>query len=290
MRIVQRALPSKLLRSLGVRELPLRMRRVTQQAKTNRIYSGIAHIAAKYVDSTSLTAHEYKVFSQNGEDGVLAEIFHRIGTTNRCFVEFGAEEGIECNAAFLANVCDWTGLFIEADDDSWEQLHSRYRFNDQVSTLKSLVTPANIDQLLADNAVPPEPDLLSIDIDGNDYWVWQAITGVKPRVVVIEYNSSIDPRAGLVQPYTTDAWDKSDFFGASLGALVCLAETKGYRLVHTELAGVNAFFVRDELAGHFSNVVVPTRSPNYYLRGGHHPADTQGRSYVAVDTVKMPEH
>ena len=137
-------------------------------------------------------------------------------------------------------------------------------------------TPAaeNVEELFAQAGVPPEPDVLSIDVDGNDYWIWKAISRYRPRLVVIEYNGSLDPTARRVMPYRPGyRWDHTSGYGASLGALEDLAVEKGYRLVHTELAGVNAFFVREDLAGGLpSGEAVPRRAASYALMGLEHPA------------------
>jgi hypothetical protein len=113
-----------------------------------------------------------------------------------------------------------------------------------------------------------------IDVDGNDYWIWRALEAFRPRVVVIEYNGDLDPTVPKVMPYAPGwRWDHTSGYGASLAALEALGADKGYRLVHTELAGVNAFFVRDELAGPLpAGDEVPRRSASHSLLGhGHRP-------------------
>ena len=131
----------------------------------------------------------------------------------------------------------------------------------------------NVNDVLAPAA--PEPDVLSIDIDGADYWVWEAITCIAPRVVVIEYNAALPRTSRLVQPRDRDRpWDGTDRFGASLGALESLGRRKGYVLVHTDLAGANAFFVREQYAHLFPEAESPARrSPNYQLQGNRHPSE-----------------
>jgi hypothetical protein len=135
------------------------------------------------------------------------------------------------------------------------------------------VEPGNVESLFGSAAVPEEPDVLSIDVDGNDYWIWSAIDRYRPRVVVIEYNGDLAPGSEQVMPYTPGfRWDHSSGYGASLGALEALAAEKGYVLVHTESAGVNAFFVRSELASDLPvGDVVPRRSANHALMGRGHP-------------------
>jgi hypothetical protein len=253
------------------------------------VHQELATLADRYEHPVAptpgdLTRHELRVFSQNGEDGVICELLRRIGIGARHFVEFGAEAGEEGNCVFLAEVLAWQGLFIEASDQ-FDALERRWAGRPRVETARSRVTPENVDALFAEHDVPAEPDVVSIDIDGNDYWVWEAMS-CRPRVVVVEYNGNLDTGAEvrLVQPYGEAAWDKTAFFGASLGALESLGRRKGYRLVHTDLAGVNAFFVHEELAGELpSGDLVPRRAANYRLGGRGHRPDPQGRSYVIVD-------
>ncbi len=235
-----------------------------------------------------LTPFELRVFSQNGEDGVLAEILTRIGAGECYFIEFGTESGREGNCVYLADVVGWSGLFMESDASHFGRLALKYRANDRVQTTKAIVTPANVETLFADAHVPPEPSVLSIDVDGADYWIWESVEHYRPRVVVIEYNSALDPARKLVQPRDlTSGWDGTDYYGASLGALRELGRRKGYQLVHTDLCAVNAFFVRGDLAeGRFPSAdeVTVGGYPNYFQRAYHHPADPQRRCYIDLDT------
>jgi hypothetical protein len=224
-----------------------------------------------------LRAFERRAYSQFGEDGIIEEIFRRVGYRNKYFVEFGVESGIECNAARLALVEKWSGLFLEADPVCFEQLKKRYEPFPAVRCVQAFVSSANIENLLEANAVPTELDLLSIDIDGNDYWVWKAIFRWKPRVVVIEYNASRPPQERWVMAENPNhRWDGTDYFGASLRSLTELAREKGYTLVGTNSHGINAFFVRDDLACD-NRFVDPTvyfhYSPPGYgaVNGGHPP-------------------
>ena len=260
-------------------------RRHDDLARPHNESSGFHH-------GTPLTRFELRCFSQHGEDGVIAEILSRIGTTSRFFVEFGVESGREGNCVFLADVTGWSGLFLEADDEHYASLSRKHAANERVTTLKATVTPLNVESLFETAGIPADPDVMSIDIDGSDYWVWEAITRYRPRVVVIEYNAALPPGRTLVQPRErTTSWDGTDYFGASLDALCELATSKDYRLVHTELAAINAFFVRADLVGSsFPSVPeVPRRSePNYFMQGHRHPPDPSARRYIdtgeAADT------
>jgi hypothetical protein len=222
-------------------------------------------------DPKRLARHGYKVFSQNDEDGIIAEIFARIGTTNRRFVEFGVESGIECNTVKLL-VEGWRGLWIEANPASARLIagnFSPFIASHALTLVESLVTAENIDGLIGRGGLTGEVDLLSIDIDYNDYWVWKAISTIEPRVVVIEYNATLRPPMSMTVPYRPDGqWDGSNFYGASLEALVRLGTEKGYRLVGCSLAGVNAFFVRADLCG--DRFVEPATAQEHYEPPRHY--------------------
>jgi hypothetical protein len=204
----------------------------------------------RHADPKRLVRYGYKVYSQNDEDGIIAEIFRRVGIASRTFVEFGVETGVECNTAKLL-VEGWRGLWIEsnaANAGAIRREFAHFIADRRLVFQESLVTAENINALIGQGGVSGEIDLLSIDIDGNDYWVWKAIDVIDPRVVVIEYNATLRPPMALVVPYRADAqWDGSNHYGASLEALVRLAGAKNYRPVGCSVAGVNAFFVRADL-------------------------------------------
>ncbi len=252
---------------------------------SRRLYASIGELATRHPDAEhteDLTRHEYRVFSQNGEDGVVAELLRRLAGAPRHFVEFGIGPGTEGNAVFLADVMGWAGCFIEPDPAGYADLERKYRFVGRVETLEASVTAENVEALFDRAGVPEEPGIVSIDVDGNDYWLWKALERYRPQVVVIEYNSSLDPHRQLVQPYDP-GWRNSgtDFFGASLGALRALGESKGYRLAHTELAGVNAFFVRADLDAELPDPAeVPARPPNFDLAGRSHRPHASGATYI----------
>jgi hypothetical protein len=150
----------------------------------------------------------------------------------------------------LADVFGWDGLFIEYDHDDFEELQRKYAYNSRVRTICAMVNPQNVEALFAEANVPLDLGILSIDIDGNDYWVWEAITEYRPAILIVEFNSGISSEEPLVQPFNEGNPELSTFFGANLAALEKLGAAKGYELVHTDMAGVNAFFVRRELLGH----------------------------------------
>lgn len=213
----------------------------------------------------SLNRYEKRLYSQNGEDGILEAILTRLGTTNRYFVEFGAGNGKECNTARLTRD-NWTGLLMDICDGTSPAGLPIYG---------AFVTAENVETVFTRHQVPQGFDLLSIDIDGNDYWVWKAIHSYAPRIVIIEYNASVPPERAMTIAYEpTFRWGGTDYFGASLRALKELGESKGYKLLACDNSGTNAFFVQEDLAaGKFSPRTISDvyRSPGYSNGQGHPP-------------------
>lgn len=208
-----------------------------------------ADVQAQWARAGDLRASERRVHSQAGEDGILEEIFRRIGTANRYCVGFGAADGDTNNSAFLTQDGGWGGFLVEADMQRCARLRARYRERGDIRVARERVTAANAEGLLEGNAVTTEFDLLSLNLDGNDYWVWAALRRWRPRVVVIGYNGSHPPPRQWVMKEVTDRTrDVTEHSGASLASLAALGREKGYALVGTDSTGVNAFFVRDDLA------------------------------------------
>jgi hypothetical protein len=238
---------------------------------------------APYNSPKRLEPHGFRSFSQNDEDGILQEIFRRIGTAGRTFVEFGVQDGLESNSRLLLYQ-GWRGLWIEADRGACNEIRQSFGAEvaaGQLQLLNAFVDVGNISGLV-ESARLGELDLLSIDIDGNDYWIWDALAP-GPRVVAIEYNAKFRPPAKWVMQYNPKhRWNSTDYYGASLESLNELARKKGYTLVGCCFAGVNAFFVRDDLVQqHFAepDVAALYNPPRYYARrflSAGHPAGAFG--------------
>ncbi|MCR5486364.1 MAG: hypothetical protein K6F35_02405 [Lachnospiraceae bacterium] len=196
----------------------------------------------------------YKVYSQNDEDGIIQEIFRRIGTETKEFVEFGVDDGLECNSHYLLH-CGWHGLWIEGNEASCRRIGNKFRpviKNGRLKVVHAFITRENIDALIKrhrNSRIPDcPPDLLGVDIDGNDWYVWEAVKSIRPRLVCIEYNGKFPPDCSWKQAYDQrHVWDKTDWQGASLKAMEELGREKGYVLAGTNLTGVNAFFIREDL-------------------------------------------
>ncbi|MBT8045672.1 MAG: hypothetical protein KJN67_00770 [Pontiella sp.] len=209
----------------------------------------------KYADPLSLIPHGRKVYSQNEEDGIIIEIFNRIGTTNKTFVEFGSGDGLENNTYALL-FQDWNGLWIDGSPKNIRKIREGLPTtidSGQLEVVESFITKDNINDLISPHIQEKEIDLLSVDIDGNDYFVWDAITCIEPRVLIMEYNARFVPPIRYCMAYDPKhMWNYTDHGGVSLKFIEEKAAAKGYSLVGCSLSGANAFFVRNDLlAGKF---------------------------------------
>jgi hypothetical protein len=223
---------------------------------------------------SDLRSYEERIYSQGGEDGVLKRIFQCIGTRSQYFVEFGAWDGRHLsNTAHLRLDHGWSGLLMEGSPERrCEQVRQEF------------VTAENIHSLFASYRVPECFDLLSIDIDGNEYWVWKALRDFRPRVVVIEYNVFFGTAVSKTMPYDPrHMWDKTLFHGASLAALRKLGREKGYSLVHTDSYAPNAFFVADsELPESAIDVPIERLAAWAWDEPTAEPPLPDGRAWTAV--------
>lgn len=204
----------------------------------------------RYSDEKRLLKFGYRVYSQSDEDGILQEIFRRIGAKSRYFIEIGSGDGLENNTLYLL-IQGWRGVWIEASARKAATARSTaagFMRDGALRIEQQFVRAANVDGLLARLVSGGEIDLLSVDIDGNDFHVVQAIQSISPRVVVCEYNAKFPPDLAWVMEYNdSHRWNGTDYFGASLKALESLLDRKGYSLVGCNLLGCNAFFVRKDL-------------------------------------------
>ena len=237
--------------------------------------SSCIHASEKEID---LGQYEASIFSQNGEDGILAKIFELIDTPSRFCVEFGAHEGITGSNTYLLRLQGWNCLLLDRLIDIPEfNLH------------KEFITAENINSIFEKYKLPENFELLSIDIDFNDFYVWKAIDEkYRPSVVIIEYNATHLPHMDKVVKYTPYyCGDDTNYFGASILALYNLGRAKGYSLVYADKLGVNLIFIRDDIIAEnnlkFKNMndvekiyVYPTygKGPN-----GGHRADPRKREY-----------
>ncbi|AFY38264.1 hypothetical protein Lepto7376_1951 [[Leptolyngbya] sp. PCC 7376] len=184
-----------------------------------------------------LKKFEHKVYSQNGEDGIISFLLDQVGRDKKYYVEFGASDGNECNTHYLRKHAGFQGLLM---DGGYE--------NHDIGLYQEMIFKDNINQLFHKYKVPNEFELLSIDVDGNDLWLWKTLDEkYQPKIVIMEYNGHLPPPLSATMPYSTEhSWDGTCYYGASLSALEILAKEKGYTLVGCDSKGINAFFIRND--------------------------------------------
>ncbi|MBF0124096.1 MAG: hypothetical protein HQL60_02015 [Magnetococcales bacterium] len=205
----------------------------------------------RYADPRRLERFGAKFYSQNDEDGIIAEIFRRIGTTNRTFLEFGVEKGLE-NNTLLLTYQDWRGVWMDGSEQNVAFIEQKFApliQQQRLRVARQWICAETINDVIGQFSLPKDIDLISIDIDGNDYYIFESIECIRPRVCVIEYNSKLPPPIMAVIRYNPEFSDglRSDYFGCSLAALTRMANRKGYQLVGCNITGCNAFFVRTDL-------------------------------------------
>ena len=255
-----RLLPPVYATFLRIRQLLVRLDRL------DRLTEAVGRIEARLVASDTsddLNAHEFRAFSQNGEDGVIQFLLSRVTVKNKLFVEFGVGDYSEANTRFLALHDRWSGLVLEGNARDVSRLKRDPTFwRYDITAVSAFITRENIDDLLAANGMNGEIGLLSIDVDGNDYWIFDSISVVRPAIVIIEYNHRFGPDRAVTVPYDPAfrrdrAHHSHIYYGASLRALCLLANRKGYAFVGCESFGVNAFFVRrDVMTGRLKEVSI----------------------------------
>ena len=243
---------------LFTRRIARVMRRfATIPQRLQRIQEALGRIEQRQVvqQGGGVQRAEFRVFSQWGEDGIIQFLIDRVPIENRVFVEFGVENYTESNTRFLLSNDYWSGLVIDASSANVDYIkRDPIYWACDLKAVQAFVTRDNINAILQANDISGDVGLLSVDIDGNDYWVWQAIDSISPRIVVCEYNSHFGPTAEVTIPYDPAfvrerAHFSRIYYGASISALCSLGKSKGYSLVAGNSAGNNVFFVRDDQRG-----------------------------------------
>ena len=207
---------------------------------------------------------EFQVFSQFGEDGILQFLVGHVPVPveREVFVEFGVESYAEANTRFLLLHDNWRGLIMDGGDSMHEFLETGgLKWRHDIDAKTAFIDRDNINTLIGDAGISGDIGLLSVDIDGNDYWVLEAVNVVSPRILALEYNATFGPDAAVTVPYDPGFvrgekhWTWL-YWGASLAALTRLANEKGYALVAGNRAGNNAFFVRRDVLGEIPELSV----------------------------------
>lgn len=224
----------------------------------DRILLAIGRMESRRVRSEryeDLADAEFRIFSQFGEDGIIQYLVGKVPIEHETFVEFGVQDYRESNTRFLVWNDNWRGLILDGGTAHVEYVRSDpIGWRHWIDARSTFVTRDNINAEIAAAGISGDIGLLSIDIDGNDYWVLEAIDVVRPRILIVEYNSTFGPEAAVTIPYDpafdrTRAHSSNLYWGASLAAVAMAADQKGLSLVGSNSAGNNAFFVRQDLLG-----------------------------------------
>jgi len=260
-----------------------------------------SHLNSQKESIKDLSEVEFQVFSQWGDDGIIQYLTSKIEIPNKTFIEFGVENYKESNTRFLLINNNWTGYiidgseenvsFIRKDTISWAcELHCECAF----------ITRENINDLINKVGFDPEMGILSIDLDGNDYWVWEAVDSVNPAIVITEYNSLFGKNTLWTVPYDpsfvrSEKHNSWIYYGASLGALDRLASKKGYSLIGCNSKGNNAYFIRNDKLGIFKRKSVESAFVVSKFREamvGHHRPSGKDRIKLieGLDVVNVEDN
>ena len=201
--------------------------------------------------------YQRQVHSQSGEDGILEKIFESLGIEKGWYCEFGAGDGNWiCNTRKLREE-GWKGVLIEGDNESFLNLKGNYGSHPDVSIIESYIScepGESLDDLLATTEIPKDFDFLSIDVDGNDLWIWKSIKNYEPKIIAVEYNPHYEPSESLTIEYDPNHRFNSDnYYGATAGAFNKLAEEKGYKLIGST-NGLNLFYCKKEISDQFKEL------------------------------------
>lgn len=205
------------------------------------------------LSSSNLQDFEFKAFSQFGEDGIIQRLIQLVPVKHKTFIEFGVEDFHESNCRFLMMNDNWSGFVIDGSEENIERIKAAdFYWRHELTALRRFVTRENVSETLRSSGFDPDLGILSIDLDGVDYYLWEELDWLRPRIMIAEYNSVFGPDRAITVPYDPafvrhDKHHSGLYFGCSLGALHHLATSRGYSLVGSTSDGVNAFFVRNDV-------------------------------------------
>jgi len=240
------------------------------------------HLSKPPLIERDLTNKEVTLYCESGEDGILFELFAEFGATNKFYVEFGAENGTQCNTRALKEYAGFHGVLFDMNFE-----------NPDIGLYKHAVSSENVVELFQQYNVPIEPDLLSVDIDSHDFYVLHEILKVyKPRIFVCEYNATYLPHEDMVV-LKDDVIFNGNYFGASILSFYKLAKKYNYSLVYANEKGVNLFFVRNDVMQKSIFTIKNTndiekiyRTPKYGKGpNGGHEQDVYNQEYTSAESI-----
>jgi len=266
----------------GVAATSNQIPRLLREIETSKLLAGklLANQVKGLGTGRELREAEFRVFSQWGDDGIIQYLIHNVAIPNDAFVEFGVEDYQEANTRFLLLNDNWRGLIMDGGAENIARVrHEDLYWRHDLTAICEFISRENINQLISGAGFTGPIGLLSVDIDGNDYWVWEAIDVVDAAIVIAEYNSVFGSRKALSVPYDprfrrTQAHPSNLFWGCSLRALCLLGERKGYAFVGCNSNGNNAYFVKSSLA---KNLRVKTPDEGYVMSRFRESRDAAGQ-------------
>ncbi len=225
----------------------------------------ISLIHKKFKKINNLSDVEFKVYSQWGEDGIIDWIVNKFPNLPKTFLEIGTEDYLEANTRFLLINKNWNGYLIEADKKAVKKIKSqKIYWKHNLQALDNFVTKENINKIIKKSSIPKKIGLLSIDIDGLDYWVLKELSAVDPSIIICEYNSLYGIKKSITVPYKKNFMRSNEhysnlYYGASIQAFVDLLKTKKYFLLGTNSAGNNAFFMKKNFISQAKKIIKETK-------------------------------
>lgn len=259
----------------------------------------------RYFDPLTVSLHRAQIYSQNYEDGIVAEIYRRIGVRGRNFLEIGVENGLQNNTRFLLEQ-GWRGTWVDSQRNAAEarSLFAKHVASGALQVIGARLTAENVNEVLDREGVPKKIDFLSVDIDQNTTHVWRKLNR-RARVACIEYNASLPASVDIEAEYDSNAnWDGSNWYGGSLKTVENIGRNKAMSLVGCDLLGVNAFLVANDEAtsGRFRMPFTAENhyeTPKYHLTAhiGHPPSKkprkwtvrkSKASSAVALKVIRRP--
>ncbi|MBL0144574.1 MAG: hypothetical protein IPP48_01205 [Chitinophagaceae bacterium] len=232
--------------------------------KENKTYLSLLNSSSKFA------TQKLNIFTKADEDGILLAIFSKIGTTNKLFIDIGSNDCINSNCANLAFHHNWSGLFIDGNHNILNRgkyIYQKYfkQNSNRFLFTQAIVTTQNINTILASTSYPNQIDLLCIDLDGNDYHIWNAIETILPRVVIVEVQVE-KGNTEFIPPYTTEfeLYEDDTPKGASPLSMLKLAKTKGYHLVAVNNGCYNLFFVHQDYTKNLNVLSIEEALKNTY--------------------------
>lgn len=266
---------------------------IIEQARTNKILSELLINQIldndKYKNNKRLESYGFKGNSQTDEEGIILEIFNRIGIKNKNFIEFGCGgQELENNTLFLVK-SGWKGLWMDLDPKRVLFLRNIFNKPFKSGRLKieaENITSKNINNIFKKHNFTGEVDVLSIDVDSNDYWIWKSLDTniLNPRLVILEYNAKYKPPMEWIRKNGPEKFNKTDWMGASLQSLTNLSNKKGYKLVGCGIGGANAYFVREDLVK--DKFEEPFTAENHFQKARYYLCKERGSNNVIYSGMK----